>query len=138
MTCPSCGRDYPIGDWPFCPHGKVHKMPAAVHAKERAVVWRHPGTGKVRYPGRNDTPMPERYAAQGYERVEFDSAFSLARFEKQNNVANEALHCNSGNALDADIQASPAATVRELPVSPGNDASLTVNGTSITLRSANA
>ncbi len=21
MTCPACGQDYGVGEWPFCPHG---------------------------------------------------------------------------------------------------------------------
>lgn len=62
---------------------------AAVHARERAVVWRHPGTGEVRYPGRNDVQMPARYRRQGFERHEMPSLRALESFERTANVRSE-------------------------------------------------
>lgn len=28
MTCDICGKDYLIGQWPFCPHGWVKQAPS--------------------------------------------------------------------------------------------------------------
>lgn len=130
---------------PRCPHclsyapgfAQIHGRPAAVHVKERAVVYENPLTGQVRYPGRADVPMPARYAEQGYVRREFETAHALGRFEKAKGVANEALNCNSGNTLDAPLQDSPADTAHHMPVTPGPDGSLTVDGVNIKLRSRN-
>lgn len=67
----------------------------AVPPKERSVVWKHPVTGQIRYPGRNDVPMPERYASIGYERHEMVHASDLHKFERDNNVCNEKLNYDS-------------------------------------------
>src|SRR5690349_17893890 len=66
-TCSLCGHEVQIGEWPLCPHGFGHGnlSPLGMHHSEVTVVYEHPGTGKIRYPGRADKPMPERYAKQG-------------------------------------------------------------------------
>lgn len=89
MTCGQCGRSVGIGDWPFCPHGLAQGVQPAVHSTERAVVWRHPGTGQIRYPGRNDSPMPQRYQLQGFERHELPTLRAVEHFEKDHGVHNE-------------------------------------------------
>jgi len=60
----------------------THRHTAA-HPRERVVLWRHPKTGQVAYPGRNDAPMPERYRRLGYERVELTTLRSVERFERE-------------------------------------------------------
>ena len=94
MICETCGRELQIGDWPYCrgsqeSHGAVFNGPTAAHPSERAVVWKHPVTGQVRYPGRNDVPMPKRYAEQGFERHEMPTLRDVHRLEKQKGVLNE-------------------------------------------------
>lgn len=78
------------GNW-----GKRNATP--VSAKEAAVVYKHPKTGKVIYPGRNDQPMPARYQAQGYERVEMRSLRQLEQFSEKNNVRSEAAWYDRGS-----------------------------------------
>lgn len=104
-VCDDCGKVLEVGEFPFCNgHGEGHGygqggFAKPVHPRERTVVYRNPQTGAVRYPGRADVPMPERYRQQGYQRVEFDTAHSLGKFEKENRVLADHLHCNSGNTL---------------------------------------
>lgn len=72
-------------------------VPAAVHSKERSVVYRNPKTGSVAYPGRNDLPMPDRYARNGYERVEFDSLNKLDKFCAEKKLVNETASFDKGS-----------------------------------------
>lgn len=71
--------------------------PASIHEKERAVVYQHPVTGEVRYPGRNDVPMPALYRKQGFERREFNSLRELDSFTKSRGLVNEAAHFDRGS-----------------------------------------
>ncbi len=99
-----------MGDWPICddgsgkhghqrPYGAL--SPTPMHASEATVVYRHPATGKVRYPPRNDQPMPERYRQQGYERVTLPTLRSVDRFCADNGVVNEKAHFDSnGKGVD--------------------------------------
>jgi hypothetical protein len=83
-------------------YGSRSERTAAIARGERAVVWLHPKTGEVRYPGRNDTPMPKYYQRAGYQRHEFVSLHDLMRFERERGVVNEAVHYDrgSGRAYD--------------------------------------
>lgn len=80
---------------PVCCHRAADWLPSLrqitvpVHSSERSVVWRNPNTGEVRYPGRNDIPMPSKYAAMGYERQEICHDHEMRRFEKEHGVTNE-------------------------------------------------
>ena len=60
----------------------------------------NPQTGAVAYPPRNDSPMPERYRRQGYERREFEHLREVEAFEKEKGVINEKAWFNSGNGVD--------------------------------------
>jgi hypothetical protein len=73
---------------------------ALVHASERAVVFRHPGTGSIAYPGVNNRPMPKRYAKAGYEKVEMDSLHKMDSFCTEQGVSNEQIDFNSGNDIN--------------------------------------
>lgn len=101
--CPDCQFEYRVGAWPFPCGGRGHRLgsfyrgPAAVHSKERAVVFRHPKTGQVVYPPRNDQPMHPVYAEQGYERVELPSLRSIENFEKTADVRSEVAWYDHGN-----------------------------------------
>lgn len=72
---------------------------AAVHPRERVVVWRNPRTGQVAYPPSNTAEMPARYRQQGYERIEMEHASEVEKFEKEQGVTNEKLWYNSGNGV---------------------------------------
>lgn len=91
--CERCGKPYQIGDWPFCGpsgHGRPHGRQGGVaHTSERAVVWRHPGTGTIAYPPTNNEAMPDYYRNWGYERHELPTLRSIENFEKEQNVRSE-------------------------------------------------
>ena len=96
--CPDCKRGvYEIyyGNW-------YKRNAAALDQESKVTVYKHPETGKVIYPGRNDAPMPERYRSAGYERVEMRSLREIDRFSKEHGVVNEAAHYDSGNAYDSE------------------------------------
>ena len=74
------------------------------HPGERAVVWKHPQTGEVRYPPVNDAVIPKRYRDQGFERHELPNLRDLHRHERDHNVLSEAAHFDhgSGRGFDGD------------------------------------
>lgn len=114
MQCDQCGEVF--CDMPLYCEGTHHKSNCGVfqiywnarpanarslQPKETTVVYEHPVTGKVVYPGRNDQRMPERYKRQGYERKELTSLHQVDKFSKAQNVVNEAAHFNrSGRGYD--------------------------------------
>jgi len=73
-------------------------LSAGVCSKETAIVWRHPKTGEIRYPGRNDTPIPEAYRQQGYERFELNSLRKMDKFERETGTVNEKAHFTDGSS----------------------------------------
>lgn len=111
VQCTLCGtiiENYYASPWASSiPHGCGGELeilwrsslpsPAAAHPSERTVIYRNPVTGQISYPGRNDTATPDRY--RSWERVEFEHARDLEKFEKQHNVVNEKLWYNSGNGV---------------------------------------
>jgi hypothetical protein len=105
--CPDCGLYLEVGDWPFCPHESTRKAHHTVHANERVVVFENPATGEIRYPGRNDIPVPKRYADQGFVRKELPSLRSVEKFERQHGVRNDLMHYNPGNSADQEKPTPP-------------------------------
>ena len=104
-ACPNCGDVLEIGSWPYCGpggHASIYRQQATtVHPNERTVVYENPATGQVRYPGRADRAIPERYAKQGFVRKEFETRRSLEQFEKKHNVVNERMWFDSnGKSFD--------------------------------------
>lgn len=106
MICPSCSL--PTDRWPFCKPGtcmlptcevpeRFHAIDAPAHPKERCVVYMHPESGEVRYPGTNDAPMPKLYREQGYVRHELPTLRSIEKFEKEQNVRSEIAWFDSGS-----------------------------------------
>lgn len=104
FICKQCGSVHfdviaasPEGG-PFCCHKTTEWLPSMrqitvpVHASERSVVWKHPQTGAVKYPARNDVPVPEYYARQGFQRVEIEHDNDMRKFEKEHGVTNEKAH----------------------------------------------
>jgi hypothetical protein len=112
VECSKCGlviRNYSATPWPtLCTHddcggelvilwSTLHLHNAAAHPSQRTVVWQAPD-GKVSYPPRNDTPIPKRYKEAGYQRVEFETAKAVERFEREKGVMCEKLWYNNGNS----------------------------------------
>ena len=103
MTCPDCGRTPIVGEWPLACRGAGHVLgpfwngSAETHASEKTVIFRHPQTGEIRTPGRADRPMPEKYAQQGYERVEL-SARQIPALEKKTGLIHEASNYSKNSA----------------------------------------
>jgi|SRR5579872_4353640 len=105
MTCGHCGKSIQIGEWPFCPHGFGNLSTGLPwHPSETSVVYEHPQTGDVKYPGRMDVPMPERYANAGYVRKEIRTDREMQRFESSHGVRNERAWFDkgSGKSFDGD------------------------------------
>lgn len=98
--CPDCGLYLEVGDWPWCPHESTRKSPHTAHASERVVVFENPQTGEIRYPGRNDVPVPDRYAKQGFVRKELPTLRAVESFERAHGVRNDLMHYNAGNSAD--------------------------------------
>ena len=69
--------------------GKAPDTGLPCHPSEAAVVWRHPGTGDVKFTARNDVPIPERYRRQGYERFEMRNLRHLEKLEKATGTRSE-------------------------------------------------
>ena len=105
--CPECGEYLEIGDWPWCPHESTRKRHHTAHAKERVVVFENPQTGEIRYPGRNDVPVPQRYIDQGFVRKELPTLRSVEKFENQHGVRNDLMHYDSGNSADQEERTPP-------------------------------
>ncbi len=76
-----------------CGHDRIQRN-AQVDASERVVVYRHPVTGEFKRPPRADAPMPEKYAAQGFQREE---VFSMIQHEKETGSVHEASNFTAGN-----------------------------------------
>lgn len=93
MRCPDCGNETGIGLWPWCPHGHVHhSLDPNTHPSDRVVVYESAQEGgKIQYPGRNDTPVPERLRRRGYVRKEINVS-ELGAFERKHGVTNERRH----------------------------------------------
>jgi len=89
--CEKCGNPFPMGGWFQCPdHGRPHGgFALAAHPSERTVVFRHPKTGHIDYPMRNDQPMREDLKRWGYERYELPTLKERERFEKKQGVVCE-------------------------------------------------
>ncbi len=96
--CKSCGRD------------RIERR-AQVHASERAVVYVNPLTGERRTPARADVPMPEVYAAQGFERHEI---LNMTQYEKMAGVVHESSNFYAGNEVTAFKEPEPPKASREV------------------------
>lgn len=77
------------------------------------MVYYNPATGDHRTPARSDVPMPEVYAAQGYERMEI---MSMTTYEKQTGVVHEASNY-SGEApllLEPPVPSAPKEAIQDV------------------------
>jgi hypothetical protein len=74
------------------------------------VVYRNPKTGEIRYPARNDQPVPEVYARQGYQREELRSAAEIQQFERSTGRLHERSWYDPGSATaerEIEVQTAP-------------------------------
>ncbi len=97
--------DAPTGQCPQC-HFQLAKVVSfrgrhnpAWHPSSRVVLFRGPN-GDVKYPGRADSPMPQRYRDQGFERVELSSLAEVTAHEKSTGTLCEAMHWDSNGKTD--------------------------------------
>lgn len=89
MRCGNCEHEMVIGDWPFCPHGQAFTHDAQISDREAIVLYEHPTKG-VRWPGRNDAPIPAHFACEGFVRKEYKGGIAdVRRIEKQHGVTSE-------------------------------------------------
>lgn len=77
----------------MCGASRIEKH-AQVHTSERAVIYHNPATGERRTPMRNDQPVPEVYARQGFERREI---MNMGQYEKETGLVHEATSFHPGN-----------------------------------------
>ena len=108
VKCVKCGREYGYDPISY-PEGKActskvcnPSTPTRFHykdrtfvnaqlsAKDRPIVWEHPVTGEIRYPGRNDGEMPQYYKDQGYQKREITSYQEHQKFNKEHGLVNHA------------------------------------------------
>lgn len=106
--CPDCSALLGIGDFPFgCtvlgvvtamhrPRGGTGN--AAIHTSERAVIFRNPRTGEVRYPPRADAPLHPKYAMQGYVREEIRTHSERKALERETGRIQEAAYFDNGSS----------------------------------------
>lgn len=116
MQCDNCGSvvyDLPLSiEGTKCTCGGTMEIfwnaprrnAIAFDLKDAVVVYEHPETGKIVWPGRNDRPMPERYRLQGYARKEMRSLHEVDQFSKKHNVVNEAAHYDRGSGRSYDTE----------------------------------
>ena len=72
------------------------------HHSERCVVYvSQKEGGKIQYPGRSDTPIPDRLKRRGYERVEMNPS-QLGAFERKHGVVNERRNYDKGSGRSYD------------------------------------
>lgn len=83
-----------IEETPVCDNGHgtgVASTGAALHPKDRPVVFENPQTGEVRYPARQDSPMMPGYEERGFKRREFTSYHEHKKWCDKNGVMNHGL-----------------------------------------------
>lgn len=113
MQCGSCGSLFygvPVSsDSPCVCGGRLDifwnarpRNARPLGPEETTMVWEHPATGQVVYPGRNDAVMPERYRVAGYRRRELTSLREVDRFSDAHRVVNERAHYDSGSGRGFD------------------------------------
>lgn len=104
--CPDCGQPRPVGAWPICQdasgkHGHLYSrggnLIQAIHTSERAAIFRGP-KGEIRYPMRNDQPMPAQYAREGFVREEIDTHQKRRELESSTGRIQERAHYDPGSA----------------------------------------
>jgi len=87
-----CKTHEVVEDYPACDIGTHNSFRFSKNqqlaADERPVVWEHPGTGEIRYPGRNDCDMPKYYKDLGYQRKEITSYKAHQQFCDERGLIN--------------------------------------------------
>ena len=107
MFCPQSGEFLRIGSWPFCAsktnpggHDRPTRHNAQMSDADAIVLYEHPTKG-VRWPGRNDRPMPAHYAREGFQRVEYKRGMAdVHALEKKHGVMSEVGNFNRGGTAD--------------------------------------
>ena len=82
----------------------VNAHDAAVHPKERAVLYYSDKERKFQYPSRNDQTVPKRLEQRGYQRVEMTSLRDIQVHEKRTGTVSHVANYDrgSGRSIDGD------------------------------------
>lgn len=101
-TCPSCGHELHIGDFPFCEPGGGHSPARSVNAALfDPVVIHRDAAGNIRYPANIHAPVPE-----GYQKVELRTVGEVRRFEAEVNQREHASADQHHSAREAAFAAA--------------------------------
>lgn len=84
-----CKDHKTVEEYPACDSSHVRNQ--QLSPKDRPVVWQHPQSGEVRYPGLNNSEMPKYYKDLGYERREIMSYNEHQKFCKERGLVNHAV-----------------------------------------------
>jgi len=60
--------------------------------KSSVLVFENPGTGQVSYPGRNDRPMPKKYADAGFRPKRMKHLHEVDALTRRTGAVNQAMH----------------------------------------------
>jgi hypothetical protein len=83
-VCSTCGQEFNIGDWPWCPHQPLYERNA--QRFDSIVVWAsNSDPEKFSFPGQSNEPVP-----QGYHRVEITNLREADRFVSRMNAIERA------------------------------------------------
>jgi hypothetical protein len=109
-TCPECGHEIQIGDFPFCEPGGGHSPARSVNASLfDPVVIHRDAAGNIRYPANGSAPVPE-----GYQRVELRTVHEVRKFEAEVNQREHAASDQHLSAREKQFSEKQAANRREL------------------------
>jgi hypothetical protein len=79
VRCEECHLELEVGDWPYCPHPKVHGRDSRLF--EPIVVWKHnTEVDKYSFPGQGDERVPD-----GYHKVEIHNLRDADRLVREIN-----------------------------------------------------
>ncbi len=110
-TCPECGGELHVGDWPMCGGDPARHVPADGRFAQGfdPVVIHRDAAGNIRYPANGSAPVPE-----GYQRVELRTIHEVRKFEAEVNQREHAASDQHLSAREKQFSEKQAANRREL------------------------
>ena len=82
--------------------GHGPEQPVQWSDKSSVLVFENPKTGQVSYPGRNDRPMPEKYADAGFVPKRMKHLHEVDKLQKKTGVVNQAMHFDQNSLPPCD------------------------------------
>ena len=110
-TCPECGGELHVGDWPMCGGDPARHVPADGRFAQGfdPVVIHRDAVGNIRYPANGSAPVPD-----GYQRVELRTVHEVRKFEAEVNQREHAASDQHLSAREKQVSEKQAANRREL------------------------